>query len=142
VLGRHAGTFLDRITVFFIELAPDMPTDLFSHDPDAPAYAYPGFSAKALGQLLKMSLATFAEALEKPPAVQNIALVTSKIDHTVSDFATWQLVGLWRGKGLRHFVSVDFPKEMGIPHDMIDPGHLSQKTDVVHPLLIALLSGP
>jgi hypothetical protein len=142
VLGRGAGTLLDRIGVFFIAWVPDIPTDLFSLNPDFPQYAYPGFSAKALGQLLRMAFAIFGDALEKPPAVQDIVLVTTKTDRTVSDFAIWQLIGLWRGKGLRHFVSVDFPKEMRIPHDMIDPAHRSQKTDVVHPIVIGLLNAP
>jgi pimeloyl-ACP methyl ester carboxylesterase len=140
VLGRQAGSFTDRIGVFLIAWIPDIPFDLYAQDPEAPQYAYPGFSAKALGQLLKLSFATYAEALEKPPAVQHIDLVTTKIDHIASDFATWELIGLWRGKGLLKFVSVDFPKEMRIPHDMVDPAHRGQKTEVVHPILIDLMS--
>ena len=140
VLGRQAGSFTDRISVFLIAWIPDIPFDLYAQDPEAPQYAYPGFSAKALGQLLKLSFATYAEALEKPPAVQHIDLVTTKIDHIASDFATWELIGLWRGKGLLKFVSVDFPKEMRVPHDMVDPAHRGQKTEVVHPILIDLMS--
>lgn len=142
VLGRGAGKFLDRIAVFLIAWLPDIPKDLFSSDPDAPPYAYPGFSAKALGQLLKMSFAIYGNALENPPVVQDIVLLTTKTDHIASDFATWELIGLWRGKGLRRFVSIDFPNEMQVPHDMIDPAHRSQRTDVVHPLLIDLMSAP
>jgi alpha-beta hydrolase superfamily lysophospholipase len=56
VLGRHAGSFTDRIAVFLIAWVPGLP--FYSPDPEAPQYAYPGFSAKALGQLLKFSLAT------------------------------------------------------------------------------------
>ena len=89
-----------------------------------------------------MAFAIFGDALEKSPAVQDIVLVTTKTDRTISDFAIWQLIVLWRGKGLRHFVSVDFPKEMRIPHDMIDPAHRPQKTNVVHPIVIGLLNAP
>jgi hypothetical protein len=142
VLGKGAGKFLDRIGVFLIAWLPNIPQDLYSHDAEAPQYAYPGFSAKAFGQLLKLSLVTFAEALEKPPAVQDVELVTSKTDHLASDFANWELIGLWHGKGLRRFVSVDFPKQMKIPHDMVDPAHRSQKTDIVHPILIDLVNAP
>jgi len=142
VLGRGAGKFLDRIGVFMIAWLPDIPQDLYSPDPEAPQYAYPGFSAKALGQLLRLSLATFAEALEKPPAVQDIVLVTTRSDHIVSDFANWQLIGLWRGKGLQRFVAIDFPKGMHIPHDMVDPAHRLQKTNIVHPILINLVDAP
>ena len=140
VLGRQAGSFAERIGVFLISWIPGIPFDLYAQDPEAPEYAYPGFSAKALGQLLKLSLATYAQALEKAPAVQQIDLVTTKIDHIVSDFATWELIGLWRGKGLLKFVSVDFPKEMRVPHDMVDPAHRGQRTEVVHPILIDLMS--
>jgi pimeloyl-ACP methyl ester carboxylesterase len=141
-LGRRAGTMLERLWVVLISFLPDVPTDLFSVDPNAREYAYPGFSAKALGQLQKMSFATFVEALEKPPVVQDIVLVTSESDHSVSNFATWQLIGLWYRKGLRKFVSVDFAREMRIPHDMIDPKEGSQITDVVYPVYIDALNAP
>jgi pimeloyl-ACP methyl ester carboxylesterase len=142
VLGRGAGKFQDRLSVFLIAWLPDIPLDIYAPDSEAPQYAYPGFSAKALGQLLKLSLATFAEALEKPPAVQDIVLVTTHPDHLGSAFAIWQLIGLWRGKGLQRFVGIDFPKSMQVPHDMIDPAHRSQKTGIVHPVLINLVNAP
>jgi pimeloyl-ACP methyl ester carboxylesterase len=141
-LGRRAGTMLERLWVVLISFLPDVPTDLFSVDPNAREYAYPGFSAKALGQLQKMSFVTFVEALEKPPVVQDIVLVTSESDHSVSNFATWQLIGLWYRKGLQKFVSVDFAREMRIPHDMIDPKEGSQITDVVYPVYIDALNAP
>jgi pimeloyl-ACP methyl ester carboxylesterase len=141
-LGRRAGTMLERLWVVLISFLPDVPTDLFSVDPNAREYAYPGFSAKALGQLQKMSFATFVEALEKPPVVQDIVLVTSESDHSVSNFATWQLIGLWYRKGLRKFVSVDFAREMRIPHDMIDPTEGSRITDLIYPVCIDALNAP
>jgi esterase/lipase len=141
-LGKGAGKFQDRIFIFLTAWLPNISPDFYSHDAEAPQYAYPGQSAKAFGQLLKLSLATFAEALERPPAVQDVDLVTSKTDHLVSDFANWELIGLWRAKSLPRFVSVDFPKQMKIPHDMVDPAHRSQKTDIVHPILIDLANAP
>jgi len=141
-LGRRAVTPLQRLGIGLISFLPDVPTDLFSSDPNAREYAYPGFSAKALGQLQKMSSATFVAALEKPPVVQDIILVTTESDHTVSNFATWQLIGLWYRKGLRKFVSVDFAREMRIPHDMIDPTEGSRITDVIYPVCIDALNAP
>ena len=89
-----------------------------------------------------MSFATFGDALERPPAVQDVILVTSESDHKVSNFATWQLIELWHGKGLQKFVNFDFPHEMRIEHDMIDPGQGSKETDIVYPVLISLLDAP
>jgi carboxylesterase len=140
-LGRRASS-LQRLGIDLISFLPDVPTDSFSSDPTAREYAYPGFSAKALGQLQKMSFTTFVEALEKPPVVQDIILATTESDRTVSNFATWQLIGLWYRKGLRKFASVDFAKEMRIPHDMIDPEEGSPITDVVYPVFVDALNAP
>ncbi len=71
-----------------------------------------------------------------------MALVTSKSDEAVSDLLAWQLIGLWRSKGLRKFAAVDFPKEMKIEHDMIDPAQKNQQIEIVYPVLVSLLNAP
>ena len=38
-------------------------------------------------------------------------------------------------KGLFKFAAVDYPKAMEIDHDMIDPGHKNQQTEIVYPEL-------
>jgi hypothetical protein len=95
-----------------------------------------------LGQLLRVSVATFAGALYRAPRVQDVALVTSKSDKEVSDLLAWQLIGLWRSKGLFKFTAVDFPKEMKIEHDKIDPAQKNQQIEIVYPVLVNLLSAP
>jgi hypothetical protein len=92
---------------------------------------FSGFSSKALGQLVRLSVATFAGALDRAPRVQDVVLVTSKSDDAVSDFLAWQLIGLWRSKGPIKFAAVDFPKAMKIKHDMIDPAQINQQTQTV-----------
>jgi hypothetical protein len=57
---------------------------------------------------LRLSVAIFANALERPIAVQDVCFVTSRNDHAVSDFTTCLLIGLWRFKGVRKLVSIDF----------------------------------
>jgi hypothetical protein len=89
-----------------------------------------------------MSVATFAGALDRVPRVQDVALVTSKSDGVVSDLLAWQLIGLWRSKGLRKVAAVDFPKEMKIEHDMIDPAQKNQQIEIVYPVLVSLLNAP
>ncbi len=137
-LGRKAGTFIQRLGVGMLAAFPGIGPDFYAETPAA-NYAYPGFSAKAFAQLLRLSIALFATAIERPVTVQDVCLVTSKNDHAVSDFATWQLVGLWRCKGLRKLVSIDFPKEANVGHDMIDPVDGRKETDIVYPVLIGLL---
>jgi pimeloyl-ACP methyl ester carboxylesterase len=139
---RHEGTRLQKALALCLPLLPDIRTDWFSVDPDCPPYQYPGFSSKALGQLLRVSLATYAGALEGPPRVQDVTLVTSQSDQTVNDLIAWQLLGLWRAKGLRELSCVDFPKAMNVGHDMIDPAQRGQKTQTVYPILVQALNAP
>jgi alpha-beta hydrolase superfamily lysophospholipase len=141
-LTRREGTRLQKVMALLLPLLPDIRTDWYTVDPDAPSHTYPGFSSRALGQLLRLSVATFAGALNRAPKVQDVVMVTSKSDEAVSDFVAWQLIGLWRRKGLFKFTAVDFPKSMQIEHDMIDPANQNQRTDIVYPLLVSLLNAP
>jgi hypothetical protein len=87
-------------------------------------------------------VATFAGALDRAPRVQDVGLLTSKGDDAVSDYVAWQLITLWRVKGLFKFTAVDFPKAMKIGHDMIDPAQKYQQTKIVYPVLVSLLNAP
>jgi pimeloyl-ACP methyl ester carboxylesterase len=140
-LGRKAGTFIQRLGVALLATFPGIALDSYADTPAAD-YAYPGFSAKAFAQLLRLSIAIFASAVEHPVAVQEVCLVTSKNDQAVSDFATLQLVGIWRFKGLRRLVSIDLPKDTNVGHDMIDPVDGKKETDIVYPIFIGLLEAP
>jgi alpha-beta hydrolase superfamily lysophospholipase len=141
-LTRREGTRLQKGIASLLLLLPDIRKDWYGVDPDAPGYAYPGFSTRALGQILRFSMATFAEAFDHAPRVQDVVLVTSKRDEVVSDYLAWQLIGLWRAKGLFKFAAVDFPKAMEIEHDMIDPAQKNQQTQIVYPAVVNLLNAP
>ena len=136
--SRYKGTRVQQGIALLLRLLPDIRINWF----DAPDHAYPGVSSRALGQLLRVSVATFAGALNQAPRVQDVALVTSKSDKEVSDLLAWQLIGLWRSKGLFKFTAVDFPKEMKIEHDKIDPAQKNQQIEIVYSVLVSLLNAP
>ena len=140
---RHNGTRFQKALAVLLPLLPDIRRYWPDFDPDALAlgHTYPGFSSWALGQLLRVSVATFARALNQAPRVQDVVLVTSRSDQAVSDYLVWQLIGLWRNRELFKFASVDFPKAMKIEHDMIDPTNKNQQTEI-YPVLIRLLDAP
>lgn len=79
-------------------------------------------------------------ALDQAPRVQDVALVTSRSDKSVSDYLAWRLMSLWRTKELFKVAAVDFPKAMKIEHDMIDPTQKFQQTEIVYRVLISLLN--
>jgi carboxylesterase len=128
------------VMALLFPLMPDIRTARDYTSP--PIHTYTGFSSRSLGQVLRLSKATFAGAFHQAPKVQDVALVTSRSDNSVSDSVTWRLVGLWRQKGLVRFASVDFPKVKKIGHDMIDPAQKNQQTDIVYPVLVKLLNAP
>src|SRR5215469_120067 len=139
---RYEGTRFQKALALLLPLLPDIRRYWHDFDPDALGHSYPGFSSWALGQLLRVSVATFAGALDQAPRVQDVALVTSRSDKAVSDYLVWQLIGLWRSRELFKFASVDFPQAMKIEHDMIDPANKNQQTEIVYPVLIRLLDAP
>jgi len=96
--SRREGTRLQKAMALLLPLLPDIRTDWYSVDPNAPEHTYPGFSSAALGQLLRLSVATFAGAVDRAPKVQDVVMVTSKSDEAVSDSVAWLLIGFWRGK--------------------------------------------
>src|SRR5215472_17011488 len=128
------------VMALLFPLMPDIRTARDYTSP--PTHTYTGFSSRSQGQVLRLSKATFAGAFHQAPKVQDVALVTSRSDNSVSDSVTWRLVGLWRQKGLVRFASVDFPKVKKIGHDMIDPAQKNQQTDIVYPVLVKLLNAP
>lgn len=142
--ARYDGTRFQKALAVLLPLLPDIRRYWPDFDPEALAlgHTYPGFSSWALGQLLRVSVATFAAALNQPPRVQDVVLLTSRSDKAVSDYLAWQLISLWRTKGLFKFASVDFPKAMKIEHDMIDPTHKNQQTEIVYPVIVSLLNAP
>jgi carboxylesterase len=134
---RTSGFFLNRIVFLLFPLLPDI--DNSSKDPTIPAHCYPGFSSKALGEMLRLSAATIGGASRKPAAVDNVALVTSRKDVAINDAVIWHLVSLWRIGGLPHFEALDFALDQGVEHDMIDPTQTYQKTDIVYPRILELI---
>lgn len=138
-LVRTDGFWLNRLAFLLLPLLPDLVTDRFTADPHAPPHCYPGFSSRSLGELLRLSAATIGQAMRRPPAVQDVALVTSRNDTAINDAVLWRLVSLWRARGLERFTAHDFPAAAGVQHDMIDPAQPYQRTAVVYPLLLDLI---
>jgi len=72
--------------------------------------------------------------------VQDVVLVNSRSDKSVSDYLAWRLMSLWRTEELFKIAAVDFPKAMKIDHDMIDPTQKFQQTEIVYPVLISVMN--
>lgn len=135
--GRRWRT---RMAFFLFPLLPPIQTEwIWKPVAGVPSYTYPGHSTRALGQVLRLSAATFRAAAAHPPGARSAGLVTSQADTQVNRFIAWQLAGLWREHGLLRFESYEFAAAQQVPHDMIDPAQPDQQVDTVYPVLIRMI---
>jgi carboxylesterase len=121
---------------------PNVQTQRFRPFADGPPYSYYGYSTRALGEVLRLGLATARAALQRPPAVQDVLVITNGNDAAVNNTVTRQLISLWQAKGLERVTFFDFPRSLGLVHDLIDVHQRRQRISLVYPRLLELIDGP
>ena len=107
---------------------------------EGPAYAYIGHSTRALAQVMRLGLAAFRGATDTPPAVSSVLVVMNENDVAVDGSITEVLVKLWRNNGVRHLETHTFTADLNLEHDLIDPNQKLQRTDLVYPVLLDLIT--
>lgn len=105
-----------------------------------PEYAYPWFSTRGLAQVLRLAQSVLSAARRSKPAAKSILLVTNANDVAVSNHAAAELVSLWRQQGAEQVHTYEFAAELKLGHDLIDPGQSDQRTEVVYPKLVELIT--
>ena len=105
-----------------------------------PSHAYPRYSTRALAQLLRLSLVVQAQARQQDPLAQEILVVTNTNDQSVNMPLIQKVVGLWRQYRGNELQTYEFPAELELDHDLIDPSHPKEKIDIVYPVLIDLIA--
>jgi carboxylesterase len=105
-----------------------------------PSYAYPRYPTEAVGGLLRLGASVERNAQERAPAARRIVAVSNEADPAVNNAVLDQVVSLWRLQG-SPVETYEFPAQLGLPHDVIDPNQTEQQVDVVYPVLIELIAG-
>ena len=105
-----------------------------------PPSTYPRYSTHAVGQMLSLSASVRARAKKVAPAARSIVVVTNASDMSVDNGTAQQQVALWRARG-GNVETYQFPAELGLPHDLVDPAQANQRIDVVYPVLVEWLKG-
>lgn len=102
---------------------------------EGPAYTYPRYSSRMLAEFLRIGLQSAAHAQTAAPAVADIRVLLNANDESVRNEVAKAVAAAW----LQHGADVklyEFPTNVGLKHDMIDPGQPYQKVDVVYPVLL------
>jgi carboxylesterase len=136
------GQYAHWLQLLFMNIAlalPDVETHRFGATPRAAPYAYVGWSSRALGEVLRLGVATARAAVMARPACQRLVVVTNANDMAVSSQLTRQLVSIWQSRGLQRVEYFEFERELKLEHDLIDPNNPRQRVDFVYPILLDLI---
>ena len=105
-----------------------------------PSHTYPRYSTRALAQILRLSFVIQAQARQKDPLASDILVVTNANDQSISMPLVRKVVGLWRQYRGNELQTYEFPAELELDHDLIDPAHPEAKIEVVYLKLLELIT--
>lgn len=109
-------------------------------DLPGPKQCYPRFSTRAMGEFYRLGEAVTRELARHPPRTPDVAVVTTLADEAVDNGRARTFAASCAAPGTR-VREYAFPAEAKVVHDMIDPVQVGARTDVVYPVLLALLRG-
>jgi pimeloyl-ACP methyl ester carboxylesterase len=110
---------------------------VLKEDNPGPPYAYPRFPTRVIGETMLLGNDVLRQAARSAPISPSILVVTTANDPAANNAVTQELVDRWRS---RHPVTVyQFPADLKVPHDFIDPHQPDQQVDLTYPKLIELL---
>jgi alpha-beta hydrolase superfamily lysophospholipase len=99
-----------------------------------PAQAYPRFPTRALGEIYRLGSQVLDAAGRERPAARSIAVVTTAADRAVNNGTIAELTRRWRARG-GAVTEHEFPANLRVNHDMIEPEQLDARVDAVYPVV-------
>jgi carboxylesterase len=106
---------------------------------EGPSHAYPGFSTRGVGVILRLGLLVQEAASRRGPRTPNVTIVMNTNDDVVDNRAAERLAECWRHHGAM-VTTYTFPVSLNLIHDLMDPGQPQQQVDVAYPILLELLA--
>jgi carboxylesterase len=101
-------------------------------------YSYPRFSTHALAQVFILADGLLKTARQAPPAAHEIWMITNANDFEVNNHLSAAFVAAWRSHGHR-VQTFEFPRALGLPHDLLDPTSEGARPDEVNRAIIDIV---
>ncbi len=104
-----------------------------------PEHAGPLYSRHALSQILRLGFVVQREAALETPAAKKMVIVFNANDLMINNEMTMKMVNQWK----EHYASLttlEFPANLKLPHDIIDPAQPDQRVDIVYPRLLEVVN--
>jgi esterase/lipase len=133
------------VSTWMRNLAPHLPNLYIWWDPrkkdkiEGPVHGYPRFSTQGLAQIFRFGKLVMDAAKTTRPAASHIQMITSAFDAAIHLPTAHKVTEEWKEHGA-DVLAYEFPKDMKIWHDMIDPAQATQRIDVVYPVLIKMIT--
>ncbi len=106
---------------------------------EGPGYVYPRYSTRAFGEVVRLGSKLLQESERLPLSAKKVIVVTTAADKAINRDLLQELVKNWEARMPTVVTEYEFPLELKITHDMIDPNQPDQHIDQVYPELIKLL---
>jgi pimeloyl-ACP methyl ester carboxylesterase len=132
--ARRLTAAMLRLPNFFMWWDPRVRADL-----PGPKQCYPRFASHALGEVYRLGFTVLADADHTKPKARKVILVTTPLDMAVNNDLGFELVRRWRKRGA-DIEAFQFPPELGVQHDMIDPEQPYERTRVTYPVIERFVS--
>lgn len=137
LVPSFAWYFLPGVIKLLITISSILPNMFLWWDPiqkdkrPKPFSMYHHFSTKQMGYIYTLGLSVMRAAKKQAPCTKNIVVLTYENDNAVDEHVTKRLMKSWRehGANIDYYV---FPKDLKIEHDIIDPLHPYDKTDIIY----------
>ena len=105
-----------------------------------PPHAYPRFGTRCMADSVQLSRDVRAHLTAKPPRCRRLFFITTAQDMAANNSTTRSIYEtLAKQHGPTEILAYEFPAELHIPHDMIDPTQLGANTPLVYPKLLEFL---
>ncbi len=125
--------FIYRVPNIFIGRSPQIASV-------SPPHVYSRQASRSIGHMLRLAVAVLEHARTTKPGAKSVVLVTTASENQVDNKTAKWLVNQWQSKGLQNLTTYEFELNQGIAHDMIDPLRGDQKTHIVYPVLVDLIT--
>lgn len=102
-------------------------------------YAYPRYSTRAVGEVMRFGLIVAELARNEPAAAASIGVMVNEADEAASTPLTLAIVEAWRNHGRAVEVET-IAAGRQLPHDLIDPRQPAQDIAFFYPLLIEAMN--
>lgn len=104
-----------------------------------PKHVYPRFATRAIVACLWLGARVADDAGHAPPAARSLVMVTVGGDIAADNAAAGALLGTWRAHGAHEVEGYQFPAELKLNHDVVDPEQVGGNPGVTYPVLSGFL---